>query len=157
VDRAHTTYAGLLAQSSPSGWREHLAGSVFDASSIPPELPHLLALAYAQPWIHDHWHATIASMSDPAKFGPFRVLGRLEQIRARTLLVWGLDDPGAPIAVARQALDRMPDAGLVSFERCGHFPMFEHPEPVGAAMHQFLSRTRNLSHPQPLFTPRTTP
>ncbi|MES3004067.1 MAG: alpha/beta hydrolase [Pseudomonadota bacterium] len=140
VDRAHATYAGLLAQSSPEGWRKHLAGSVFDASSIPPEIPHMLALTYAQPWIHDYWRETIAAMSQPAKFRPFRVLDRLEEIRARTLLVWGLDDPGAPIAVARQALDRMPDAGLVSFERCGHFPMFEHPDAVCAAMHKFLSR-----------------
>ncbi|VTU37628.1 2-hydroxy-6-oxo-6-phenylhexa-2,4-dienoate hydrolase [Variovorax sp. PBS-H4] len=139
VDRAHATYAGLLSASAPAGWRHHLAGSVFDGDTIPPALPHVLALTYAQPWIHAYWHATIAAMSDPVKFRPYRVLERLEDIRAQTLLVWGLDDPGAPVAAARAALTRMQKAHLATLERCGHFPMFEHPAQTAELMHAFLS------------------
>lgn len=139
VERAHTTYAGLLSASSPVGWRKHLSGSVFDDACIPPALPHVLALTYAQPWIHAYWHATIDAMSEPAKFRPFRVLERLGEIRAPVQLVWGLDDPGAPIAAGRAALSRLPDARLATLESCGHFPMFEHPEATAAAMHEFLS------------------
>jgi 2-hydroxy-6-oxonona-2,4-dienedioate hydrolase len=140
VDRAHATYAGLLEASSPAGWREHLAGSVFDPESIPDQLPHLLALTYAQQWIHAYWRSTIASMSDPARFRPYRVLDRLEELRARTLLVWGQDDRGAPIEAARHALARMPHVQLSSLQRCGHFPMFEHPQRTAELMHGFLSQ-----------------
>jgi 2-hydroxy-6-oxonona-2,4-dienedioate hydrolase len=139
VQHAHATYAGLLEASSPAGWREHLAGSVFDANSIPEQLPHLLALTYAQPWIHDYWRSTIASMSDPAKFRPYRVLERLAELRVRTLLVWGLNDRGAPIEAVRKVLPMMPDAQLSTLENCGHFPMFEHPARTADLMHRFLS------------------
>ncbi len=139
VDRAHATYGGLLSASSPAGWRQHLSGSVFDAGTIPPELPHVLALTYAQPWIHDHWRTTIAAMSDPVRFRPYRVLERLEDIRARALLLWGLDDHGAPIDAARQAVARMPQGVLETLEHCGHFPMFEHPDRTASLMRDFLA------------------
>lgn len=140
VHRAHTTYAGLLEASSPAGWHKHLAGSVFDPRSIPSQVPHLLALTYAQPWIHAYWRSTIASMSDPARFRPYRVLERLEQLRAPTLLVWGQDDRGAPIDAARQALPRMPAAQLSIVEHCGHFPMFEHAARTAELIHAFLAK-----------------
>jgi pimeloyl-ACP methyl ester carboxylesterase len=139
VERAHTSYAGLLEASSPVGWGGHLAGSVFDADSIPGQIPHILALTYAQPWIHAYWRSTIASMSDPARFRPYRVLERLEELHVPTLLVWGQDDRGASIDAARQALPRMPDARLAIVERCGHFPMFEHPTRTAELMHGFFS------------------
>lgn len=139
VERAHATYGGLLSDSSPPGWRQHLAGSVFDAGTIPPELPHVLALTYAQPWIHAYWRSTIAAMSDPVRFRPYRVLERLEEIRARTLLVWGLDDHGAPIETARAAIGRIPRGALATLERCAHFPMFEHPARTAALMRDFLA------------------
>ena len=139
VARAHTSYGGLLEESSPAGWREHLSGSVFDANSIPEQLPHLLALTYAQPWIHAYWRSTIASMSDPARFRPYRVLERLEELRVRTLLVWGQDDRGAPIEAAHKAMSRMPGAQLATLEHCGHFPMFEQAARTAEMMHAFLA------------------
>lgn len=138
VARAHSSYAGLLEAPDVNGWRDHLCRSVFAADSIPAHLPHMLALAYAQPWIADYWRATIAAMSDPEQFRPFRVLERLEQIRAKTLLVWGRNDPGAPLTVAQAALERLPNASLQAFENCGHFPMFENPIAASDAVSQFL-------------------
>jgi 2-hydroxy-6-oxonona-2,4-dienedioate hydrolase len=140
VARAHSSYAQLLDASDVNGWREHLSGSVFARHSIPVHLPHILALAYAQPWIADYWRATIAAMSDPERFRPFRVLERLEQIRAKTLLVWGRNDPGAPLTVAQAALERLPNASLEVLENCGHFPMFEHPIAASDAVSHFLLR-----------------
>lgn len=145
VGRAHASYAGLMSASSPAGWRGHLSGSVHDPATIPPELPHVLAVAYAQRWIGDFWRETIAAMSEPARFRPFRILERLERLRAPTLLVWGVDDPGAPIATGRAAAALMPDARLVELERCGHFPMFEQPDATAAAVNTFLCRRDAVS------------
>jgi 2-hydroxy-6-oxonona-2,4-dienedioate hydrolase len=141
VQRAHATYAALLEASSPQGWREHLASSVFDANAIPDQLPHLLALTYAQPWIHAYWRSTIAAMSDPERFRRYRVLERLESLRVPTLLVWGRDDRGAPIDAVRRELARMPDARLSTIDRCGHFPMFEHPGSTADLTRRFLSQS----------------
>ena len=56
------------------------------------------------------------------------LIGRHQQIAARTLLVWGEDDPWIPIARGR-ALHRLaPSAGFVSLPGVGHMPQMEAPE-----------------------------
>ena len=139
LTRTYENYEPTLTSSSPEMWRERLCGTVFDPASIPQELPPLLSLCYAQPWIAACWEQTISTMRDGQAFRPYRILERLEAIGAETLVVWGREDRGAAYDSAAAAVKRMPRARLVAFERCGHLPMLEHPQPYNELVREFLS------------------
>ena len=50
---------------------------------------------------------------------------RLEKIQASTLLYWGAQDTETPLWMGRLMEERIPDAGLVVEEGCGHFAYLE--------------------------------
>jgi 2-hydroxy-6-oxonona-2,4-dienedioate hydrolase len=68
--------------------------------------------------------------------------GRLGEITAPTLVVWGADDRITPPAVAERFLSRIPDAQLVFLRRCGHAPMIEQPQAFSAILRAWLEETR---------------
>ena len=139
MERIYANYRPTLAESTPQMWRERLQGTVLDAASVPCELLAVLPLCYAQPWAVRCWDETVSTMRDPARFRPFRILDRLESLDVPTLVVWGRDDRGGIYESAQAAVARMPRAGLVAFERCGHLPMLEQPEKYNALLRRFLS------------------
>jgi pimeloyl-ACP methyl ester carboxylesterase len=55
-----------------------------------------------------------------------------------TLVVWGRQDPGAIHASAVEAVKHMPHARLVTFEECGHKPMFEYTALYNRTVRDFL-------------------
>jgi pimeloyl-ACP methyl ester carboxylesterase len=138
VQRLYDSYWPTLTTSSPDMWRERITGSYFDPALIAPELPYILALCYAQPGIAESWQQSIETMLDPADFGRFRILDRLEEFRVETLVVWGRQDKGGVIESAEAAIGRMPKAKLVAFDRCGHMPMVEHAAEYNALVCDFL-------------------
>jgi len=138
LGRIYANYKPTLTRSTPQMWRERLANTVLDLASVPPELPTLLSLCYAQPWAEGCWQQTIETMRDTAAFRPYRILERLEAITAETLVVWGRDDKGGVYESAVAAVARMPKARLVAFDKCGHLPMMEQPEAYNRAIDDFL-------------------
>lgn len=50
---------------------------------------------------------------------------RLEKIQASTLLYWGAQDTETPLWMGQLMEERIPDAGLVVEEGCGHFAYLE--------------------------------
>ena len=62
---------------------------------------------------------------------------RIREIRQPTLLIWGAEDVVTPPDAAREFDRLLPDSRLVWFERCGHAPMIECPDPFAAAMLEF--------------------
>ncbi len=46
-------------------------------------------------------------------------------IRHRTLVLWGRDDEVTPVAFGERLAQDLPDARLVVYPACGHFPMIE--------------------------------
>lgn len=140
MERLHAGYRPTLGESSPEMWRERLKGSVFDARCVPCELLAMLPLCYAQPWAVPCWDETVQTMQTPARFRPFRILDRLEQLDLPTLVVWGRDDKGGIYESAVAAVARMPRAELTAFDQCGHLPMLEHPERYNALLRDFLLR-----------------
>jgi 2-hydroxymuconate-semialdehyde hydrolase len=138
LTRIYDSYKPTLVRSTPEMWRDRLSGTVLDLASLPPELPTLLSLCYAQPWAERCWEQTIATMRDLTAFRPYRILERLQSISAETLVVWGRDDKGGIYESAVAAVARMPRARLVAFERCGHLPMLEQPESYNRVVDDFL-------------------
>jgi len=63
---------------------------------------------------------------------------RMSDIQAPTLLIWGRQDIVTPPEAAQQFATMLPNSKLVWFDRCGHVPMMEHPEPFAAELAEFI-------------------
>jgi len=66
-------------------------------------------------------------------------LDRISDIRSPVLLVWGQHDPLFPLAHARAAHERLPNAKLELFEEAGHWPQYEHPDRFNRLVIDFLA------------------
>lgn len=65
---------------------------------------------------------------------------RLEELHLPTLLLWGDQDPMFPLALAQNALSRLPRASLAVVSGSGHLPMLEDPEGFLAVLMPWLER-----------------
>ena len=63
----------------------------------------------------------------------------LPRIKAPTLLVWGTEDDAVPVAHARRMEALIPDAGLVLFDRAGHFAYLDEPDRFCRIVRHFFS------------------
>jgi haloalkane dehalogenase len=66
--------------------------------------------------------------------------GRLAELGVPTLLLWGGDDPFAPVAGAHRFAHEIPGAELVVLDGVGHFSPDEAPDRYSAALVEFLGR-----------------
>ena len=60
------------------------------------------------------------------------------RIKASTLLIWGEQDTATPLHDAKIMEKLIPDAGLVSFEGCGHYSFLDNPMGFRAVLSEFL-------------------
>jgi pimeloyl-ACP methyl ester carboxylesterase len=72
------------------------------------------------------------------KLEPYR--GRLAALGVPALLLWGEDDPFAPVAGAHRFRKEIPTAELVVVEGAGHFVYADEPARCGREVAAFLSR-----------------
>jgi 3-oxoadipate enol-lactonase len=66
----------------------------------------------------------------------------LELIRCPVLIVNGDEDLVTPLSGARQLAERLPQARIEVFSRCGHWPMFERTADSQRALRGFIERVR---------------
>ncbi len=64
--------------------------------------------------------------------------GTLGDLRVPVVLVWGASDQVMPLDYARRMLAELPDARLITLEKCGHVPQQECPTAFLAALRQAL-------------------
>lgn len=62
----------------------------------------------------------------------------LSQIDIPTFLIWGINDTITPLYVGEEFEKLIPNAKLVSIDKCGHAPMMEHPEIFNKLLEGFL-------------------
>jgi pimeloyl-ACP methyl ester carboxylesterase len=83
-------------------------------------------------------HATAGSLARFAgtagAMGAWTLDGKLGGIRPPVVLLWGASDRVMPLDYARRMLAELPDARLVTLERCGHVPQQECPTAFLAAL-----------------------
>lgn len=65
---------------------------------------------------------------------------RISGVRAPTLLLWGREDAVTPPEAAAEFLERLPNARIEWFDRCGHAPMIERPAEFARALLSFVER-----------------
>ncbi len=66
------------------------------------------------------------------------ILENLGRIRNPTLIIWGTHDRILPLRHAYRAKEKIPDATLHIFEKCGHMPSYEYPEKFNDLVTAFL-------------------
>ena len=97
--------------------------------------------------VDEYWKA----FADPAgrqgqldlyRSGDFHKLrayeGRLAALGVPAKIIWGEDDPFAPVAGAHRLQEELPDSELVVIEGAGHFVVEDAPERYGAELATFL-------------------
>lgn len=68
-----------------------------------------------------------------------RILDRLAQVKAPTLIVWGREDRILPVSHAHEAARALPQARVEVFPECGHWPQMEKAEQFNRLMVEFLT------------------
>ncbi|HLT99629.1 MAG TPA: alpha/beta hydrolase [Burkholderiaceae bacterium] len=119
--------------------RKRMESVVYTPSSVPDELLLSQLTSYARSGMADAYKATLAGMMDLDLVRPFRLLERLDQLRARTLIVWGRQDIRGAVERALAASEVIPDCTIEVFEECGHFPHLEHPRRFNQVVSDFLN------------------
>ncbi len=115
-------FAAMLRSTAPEG---------FDDATVD---------AYWHPF--EHGRAREATLEfyrsmDFEKFAPYE--GALGELGVPTLLLWGEDDPFAPLAAARRFEREIPGSRLVVVEGAGHFVYDQFPERCAREVADFLS------------------
>ena len=64
--------------------------------------------------------------------------GRLDEIKASTLVVWGRKDTWIPVEDAFKFQQRIPNARVLIYDNMGHVPMEEHPNQTAMDARSFL-------------------
>jgi pimeloyl-ACP methyl ester carboxylesterase len=134
---------GLSAIDNPTleNCRRRLENIFYDPAAVPEEVIFMQLTLYALPGAREAFENRLRGMMDIEACRPYRVVHRLEQIKAPTLLVWGREDKRGIYQRAVEAANRMPRARLVAFEKCKHHPHIEHPDRFNAEVRAFLSES----------------
>jgi pimeloyl-ACP methyl ester carboxylesterase len=140
LKRVLVTFGPVMENASIEGCRTSMSAQALDPKSVPEEILPVMASSYARRDMLRHWKTGIEGLLDIEACKPYNVRDRLEQIAAETLVVWGREDRGAIYASGVAGAKRMPRAELVTFEKCGHKPMFEYPELYNDIVRAFLLR-----------------
>lgn len=83
--------------------------------------------------------ATFRSLMADLRQQGFDLRNGLTQVRCRTLVVHGRQDP-IPASVVYEIRDAMPQLELRFLEKCGHFPWLEQPEETFRVLRAFLAK-----------------
>jgi|SRR5581483_8479584 len=118
--------------------RKRLGNICFDPNVVPEATALANLNSIAMPGVIEAYEEAIRGMMDVEKVRPHRVLERLEEIRLPTLVIWGREDPRGIYQRAVDNMPRLPNARLVTFEKCGHLPFLEHPAKFNQEIRQFL-------------------
>lgn len=133
----------LLTRPSRKGTVRFWKECVYDPALLTDELVelyyHLASLPGAQ-------KSFLATLRGGCNFWGQRadmirsIVDNLATITTPTLILWGQQDRILPVAHARVAEGRIPNATLQILDYCGHMPQFERPEEFNALVLEFLAR-----------------
>lgn len=127
-----------IAQPSLESCRRRMANIVFDAACVPEALYLMQLTIYGLENTLPAYERRMKGLMNASGWREHRITDRLDAIRAPTLLVWGRDDPRVVQRRAEEAARALPDAKLVMFDRCRHFPQIEHPDKFNRLACAFL-------------------
>ena len=131
-----------LIPPSRSGVRMVLNSCVYDAKSVPEEWIELSLKRFN---LLGQKEALISLLVTNLDFWGVRrevfspIVQQLDRIQVPTLVIWGKQDAITPVAHAQRAAQKIPNASLHIFERCGHWAQVEYSEKFNRLVSEFLA------------------
>jgi 2-hydroxy-6-oxonona-2,4-dienedioate hydrolase len=126
----------LYREPSLENLRKMLNVFVYDVSTMTEEL--MQARLQNMLARRDHLENFVKSLAaNPKQFPDYS--HRLNEIKARTLVIWGRDDRFLPMDIGLRLVWGMPNADFLVFGRCGHWAQWEHAERFNDAVARFLT------------------
>ena len=118
--------------------RQRMNTLVNDPSTVPDELLVMQLTQYAQPACIEFY--LTGNRNRVGAKGPigYRILDRLEEIEAPTLVVTGRQDPGTDWQNTAIEARRMANAQCAVIDDCGHLPYLEQPGEFNQLVAEFL-------------------
>ena len=124
-----------LSASSPSAYRETLKWMLHDESILTDAF---VQQAYtAQLRRNDGY--TIREFIESVLRGDDRLNGKMKQIEAPTLVVWGREDEATPLIIGEALAKEIDGAQIARIDMCGHMPQFECAAAFNTALLKFLA------------------
>lgn len=130
------------AKKSNQEIRDFLVGGFDDGLSRKDRLTPEFVDGIVAPYITDRGKVSLIRNASSLNTNHTTMLiGRHETIRAKTLLVWGEDDPWQPIEDGEKLAQEIPDVTLVRVANASHWIPQDAPEEWLASVQPFVSET----------------
>lgn len=139
VGGAQQNQLPALLDPTPENIRRRNVGSNYDSTDPFEEIMPIQMSALALPGRLEAFRWVGEGLRASASHPRARVFSRLEEIKVQTLIIAGRNDPRCTVESVEAGAERLPDARLVVFDRCGHKPYSEHAERFNAIVTDFLS------------------
>jgi pimeloyl-ACP methyl ester carboxylesterase len=72
-----------------------------------------------------------------------QMLEGLGNVRAKTLMIFGREDMICGIGIAERTMEGIPDAQLICYDECGHFPWIERKEETISDIRKFIEESKD--------------
>lgn len=118
--------------------RARLGRVFYDAARVPDVLVAMQMMMYAQDGALDAFERRMARLRSPES-KKHEVHSRLDQVKVPTLVLTGREDIRGNLEETKRATARLPQAKLLIYDRCGHWPHMEHPDDFNRDVTAFLS------------------
>lgn len=101
--------------------------------------------AAMRPGVLQQMSAIFQSINDPTVDPSPPLWARIHQLRHRLLITWGRDDRMIPFEAGLFAFQRLENAEMHLFAKCGHWAQAERKEEFERVVVEFLTRTESAS------------
>jgi 2-hydroxy-6-oxonona-2,4-dienedioate hydrolase len=112
---------------------------VYDPACIPEALPLMQMTLYALPGALESFERRLAGLRDVEGLRRYDHT-RLDEITCPTLVLFGREDARGDFDDTMEAAARLKDKQIIIYERCGHWPHLEYPEPFNQDVVTFLGK-----------------
>lgn len=84
------------------------------------------------------WCYEAQGQCDRSLDDPLQMLHGMKNVRARTIVLFGSDDRICGLSIAERTVQRIPEARLITLDKCGHFPWIEQREETLRCIRRFI-------------------
>jgi pimeloyl-ACP methyl ester carboxylesterase len=128
--------------------RQQLRAVMVHPERVSEELLDVVDAAAVLPGAQRAWLSMLERVARPGRRVEltYSLRPQLGRLQIPVLLVWGKQDPAAPVW-GQQLVDSLPSAHLVVLPDTGHLPWLDEPERVAALVRHFLCSTSTSNSP----------
>jgi pimeloyl-ACP methyl ester carboxylesterase len=108
--------------------KARMGRAVHDPSCVPDSLLTMQMLLYALPGAMEKFDRRMAGLKSEQSLREYTIYHHLERVQVPVLVVLGREDPRGDLEKAMAGARRIPNAEILTYEKCGHWPQVEYPQ-----------------------------